>query len=175
MFVLFGSLSVLFGASLVGYLITRAQNDVWRTASMPGLPRGLLLSTVLIAGLSASMQRAVNSVRRNRPDALLQSLRVALVFGLAFVFAQGLNWRSMHIELLTTEARTLYAFTFFMLTGLHALHVVAGFLPLGIVLNKAARREYSSSSHEGVVLCAQYWHYLGVVWLVLVSALYIAT
>ena len=74
-----------------------------------------------------------------------------------------------------TDARTLYGFTFYMLTGLHAVHVVAGFVPLGVILNKAKRREYSSSNHEGVKLCTQYWDYLGVVWCVLLGVLYFAT
>jgi heme/copper-type cytochrome/quinol oxidase subunit 3 len=60
-----------------------------------------------------------------------------------------------------------------LLTGVHALHVLGGFVPLGFVVHHALRRQYSSSSHEGLTLCAQYWHYLGAVWLVLVSMLYL--
>jgi heme/copper-type cytochrome/quinol oxidase subunit 3 len=33
------------------------------------------------------------------------------------------------------------------------------------------RREYSSSRYEGLKLCVQYWHYLGVVWLFLLIAI----
>ncbi len=62
-----------------------------------------------------------------------------------------------------------------MLTGLHALHVIGGFVPLLVVLGKAKRREYSSSNHEGVKLCAQYWDYLGVIWTILLSVLFFAT
>ena len=81
----------------------------------------------------------------------------------------------MYRATIATDARTLYGFTFYMLTGLHALHVIGGFVPLVIVLNKAKGREYSSSNHEGVKLCAQYWDYLGVIWLCLLSVLYFAT
>jgi len=175
MLVLFGSLTFLFGASIVGYLITRSQNDIWRTASMPGLPVGLLGSTVLIAALSASLHHALRAVRANRFESCQRSLGLGFFFGISFVFGQALNWRAMYGATIATDARTLYGFTFYMLTGLHALHVLGGFVPLGIVLNKAKRREYSSSNHEGVKLCAQYWDYLGVVWLVLLGVLYFAT
>jgi len=175
MFVLFGSISMLFGASIVGYLITRSQNDIWRTASMPGLPLGLLASTGLLVGLSVSMHRALRAVRENRFERLQRSLLLALLFAVAFVLGQGLNWRAMSAATTATDARTLYGFTFYMLTGLHAVHVVAGFVPLGVILNKAKRREYSSSNHEGVKLCTQYWDYLGVVWGVLLGVLYFAT
>jgi heme/copper-type cytochrome/quinol oxidase subunit 3 len=40
-------------------------------------------------------------------------------------------------------------------------------------VHHASKRQYSSSRHEGLSLCAQYWHYLGVVWLILVTMLYL--
>ena len=175
MIVLFGTLSMLFGASVVGYLITRAQNDVWKTASMPNLPIGLVASTLLLAVLSVTMHRALKAVRLNRFEATQRMLTLALLVGIAFVIGQAQNWRSMYAATTATDARTLYGFTFYMLTGLHALHVLGGFVPLSIVLGKAKRREYSSSNHEGVKLCAQYWDYLGVVWLILLGVLYFAT
>ena len=175
MFVLFGTLTMLFGASVVGYLITRSQNDVWKTASMPGLPLGLVASSILIAALSIAMHVALRAVRHNRFERLQRALTVALLLGIAFVVGQAENWRSMYGAAIATDARTLYAFTFYMLTGLHAVHVIGGFVPLLVVLGKAKRREYSSSNHEGVKLCGQYWDYLGVVWLILISVLYFAT
>jgi len=175
MIVLFGTLSMLFGASVVGYLITRSQNDVWKTASMPGLPLGLVASSVLLAALSGAMHVALRAVRQNRFERLQRALSVALLLGLAFVVGQAENWRSMYAAAIATDARTLYAFTFYMLTGLHALHVIGGFVPLLVVLGKAKRREYSSSNHEGVKLCLQYWDYLGVIWLILLGVLYFAT
>lgn len=175
MIVLFGTLSMLFGASVVGYLITRSQNDVWRTASMPGLPLGLVASSILLAALSVSMHVALRAVRQNRFETLQRALSVALLLGLAFVVGQAENWRSMYAAAIATDARTLYAFTFYMLTGLHAVHVIGGFVPLLVVLGKARRREYSSSNHEGVKLCLQYWDYLGVIWTILLGVLFFAT
>src|SRR4051812_2228760 len=149
MIVLFGTLSMLFGASVVGYLITRSQNDVWKTASMPGLPLGLVASSILLAALSGAVHVALRAVRQNRFERLQRALTVALLLGVAFVLGQAENWRSMYGAAVATDARTLYAFTFYMLTGLHAVHVIGGFVPLLVVLGKAKRREYSSSNHEG--------------------------
>lgn len=175
MLVLFGTLSMLFGASIVGYLITRAQNDVWKTATMPDLPIGLIASTILLAGLSLAMHLALRAVRQNRFEALQRALGTALLLGVAFVIGQAQNWRAMYAATTANDARTLYGFTFYMLTGLHGAHVIGGFVPLSIVLSKAKRREYSSSNHEGVKLCTQYWDYLGLVWLILLSVLFFAT
>ena len=173
--VLFVSLSVLFTGSIIAYLVTRLNSPVWRTAQMPGLPFGLLGSTLLLFGVSGSMHRAISSVRANRFDAFTRALWLTLFFAVAFLCGQALNWLEISRAQLAPGAKTLYAFTFYMLTGLHAAHVVGGFVPLGIVIHRARRREYSSSRHEGVKFCTQYWHFLGVVWLVLLATLYLAT
>jgi len=175
MVALFASLSVLFTASIVAYLITRFSAEVWQTPAMPSLPHGLFASTAMLVGLSWFIQKAVSSIQHNRHEALLKNLWLTFLFAFAFLIGQGLNWTYMREAALAPGIRTLYPFTFYLLTGLHAAHVVGGFVPLGIVLGRARRREYSSSNHEGVLLCAQYWHYLGVVWLILFTTLKLAT
>jgi cytochrome c oxidase subunit 3 len=173
--VLFVSMTVLFGASLIAYLLTRAQNPVWRTPEMPHLPLGLLASTAFLAALSIFMHRAVRAARDNRNEGLLRELQFALATGLAFLACQALNWKSMIPALHGADPYARYAFTFYWLTVLHAAHVVGGFVPLGIVIARARRRQYSSSRYEGVRLCKQYWDYLGVVWIVLLATLFFAT
>jgi cytochrome c oxidase subunit 3 len=167
LYVLFASLSVLFAASVIGYLITRAAAAEWRPAGMPGLPAGLWVSGVLVIGLSAVLETALKAVRKNQSRALSRRLWAALSLAVLFLAAQTSNWWEMHVSVASIEVRTLFPYTFYLLTGLHAAHVVGGLVPLGIVLARAERREYSSSRHEGVVLCVQYWHFLTVVWAVL--------
>jgi cytochrome c oxidase subunit 3 len=172
---LFVSLSVLFTASIVAYVATRLNSPLWRTPYMPGLPWGLFGSTALIAAVSGSMHWALSCVRKNRLEALGRALWLTGTFALAFLVGQTFNWLAMVPAQTAPGPRTLYAFTFYMLTGLHAVHVLGGFVPLGIAIARARRREYSSSRHEGVRLCAQYWDFLGVVWLVLLTTLHVVT
>jgi cytochrome c oxidase subunit 3 len=173
--VLFVSMTVLFGASVIAYLITRAQNPVWRTPEMPPLPLGLLASTAILAVLSIFMHRAARAARENRSEGLVRELQIAIALGAAFLVCQSANWKTMIPALHGSDPYARYAFTFYWLTALHAAHVVGGFVPLGIVLGRARKRQYSSSRHEGVRLCKQYWDYLGVVWIVLLATLYFAT
>jgi len=100
---------------------------------------------------------------------------ISLAFGIAFMLGQALNWRTMAPGLNAPVPHPLYPFTFYMLTGVHAAHVVGGFIPLGITIVNARRRVYTSSKHEGLRLCRQYWDFLGVVWLILLATLWIAT
>ncbi len=175
MLVFLASLTVLFTASLVAYLVTRANQATWRSSDMPGLPIGLVASTALLVGVSLAQRQGLRAIRANRHAALSRSLWVTSLLAVGFIVGQGFNWASMIQVELETATKSLYVFTFVTLTGLHAVHVLGGLVPLGIVLHHNAHREYSSSRFEGIKLCAQYWDFLLVVWLVLLTTLWLGT
>lgn len=170
MIVLFCSMTVLFIATIIGFWFTRLTSPHYRAAGLPDLPSGLLLSTFLIGLTSLSIWQAQLAVKRNLLETLRRWLLAAAVLAALFLLTQSANWFAMRPP---SDANSLYLATFFLLTGVHALHVIGGFVPLGFVLHHAWRRQYSSSNHEGLSLCAQYWHFLGGVWLVLVTMLYL--
>jgi heme/copper-type cytochrome/quinol oxidase subunit 3 len=169
------SLGVLFAGTMTAYLIVRFNNDTWRGAEQPGLPIGLLGSTVVILLASGALQRAVAAIRKNRVDALRRWLIAALVLAVGFLVGQTLNWISMTRHDLPPDAKSLYAFTFYMLTGVHALHVVGGFVPLGLCVRRAYKGAYTSLSFRGVRYCAQYWHFLDAVWIIMLSVMWAFT
>jgi cytochrome c oxidase subunit 3 len=171
MVVLLISISVLFVAATLAVIITRRQVEVWRMPGQSGLPWGTAASTLLLGVVSVSLQRALLAIRSNRFTRCLQSWRWAAGAALAFLFMQALNAR----ELLQAEGafatRSLFLFSYDLLVGLHALHVLGGFVPLVLVHGKVTRRDYSSSRYAGLLFCVQYWHYLGVIWLLLLATL----
>ncbi len=170
MIVLYCSISVVFIATIIGFWFTRLTSPHYRTPGLPDLPNGLLLSTLLIGLTSLCLWQAQRGIAKNLLNAVKRWLFAAAVVAALFLLTQSANWFAMRPP---AEQNSLYIATFFILTGVHALHVVGGFVPLGFVLYHASLRHYSSSSHEGLTLCAQYWHFIGAVWLVLVSTLYL--
>jgi cytochrome c oxidase subunit 3 len=129
-------------------------------------------STLLIAFTSGAIWGAQRAIKRNQLEAVRRWLIAAGALAATFLLTQAANWFEMRPA---EDAPSLYISTFYLLTGVHALHVIGGFVPLGFVIWHASRRGYSSSHHEGLSLCAQYWHYLGVVWLILVAVLHIGS
>ncbi len=165
------SLGVLFVASIAAYLLTRFNHPAWRETAA-SLPLTLLASGAFLLGTSLSFEQGLRAIRRNDQQRLRLGLVLAGVFSAAFLVGQCLNWVSMLRLNSTDDTRLLSLFVFYMLTALHALHVVGGFIPLAITLHRAYQREYSSSRLEGVKLCAQYWHFLGLVWVVLMAVMF---
>ena len=170
----FVTIGVLFTATLVAYVITRTTVKIWRPENSPGLPAGLIGSTAMIFGVSTAMHRAYQSIVQNRQESLKRALWLGLAFAIAFLVGQGFNWAHMIHAQSVLPHPTLFAFTFYLFTGLHAAHVLGGFVPLGLVIYRASEREYSSSRFDGVKFCVWYWHYLGAIWVVLLSVMFVA-
>jgi len=171
MYIGLASLTMVFGGTLVAYFVTRAGSSVWRTAEMPHLPGGLWVSTATLLLLSAALHYATRLLARNSQSGLQRGLLSALIFSVAFLLVQVQNWRTMASALVGVEIKSLYAFCFYLLTALHAVHVLLGVFPLLFVYSRARNNEYSSSRSEGVRLLRQYWDFLLVVWFVLWAAL----
>jgi len=175
MYVGLASLSVLFLASLIAYFVTRAQSAVWRDQTTPDLPGGLWVSSTVLVLLSVVLRSGQAGIERNLPDRLIRGLGLGVILAGGFLALQIQNWTEVARARLAGPPKSLYEFTFYMLTGLHALHVVAGLVPLLVVLKRAQEREYSSSHFEGVRLVRQYWDFLLVVWCILFATISIGS
>ena len=158
------SLTMLFLASIVGYLVIRFRAETWPPPGLPPLPAGLWISTAVLLVSSVTIQRALNHVRNNRPAALKRDLLITSGLGFAFLALQSFNWWKL---LSFPMQPNLYVFTFLMLTGLHAVHVIGGLIPLGCTTFKAFHEAYSPQRHQGVLHCVLYWHFLDGIWMVL--------
>jgi cytochrome c oxidase subunit III len=167
---LIAALSMLFGASTVGYLVIRAEAPRWPPPGVPKLPEGLWISTLLLLVSSATIAWAGAAIRRDNQRGLRVAMLVTTLLGLAFLASQTLNWFALVAESFTAHVN-LYGFLFYVLTGLHAAHVVGGLIPLSTVTARAWRGRYTSSRHAGIVYCSMYWHFLDIVWLVLFTVL----
>lgn len=165
------SLSMLFAASLVAFVVIRIKAQTWRPEGA-GLPwAGLMISTLLVAGCSVTVQRALGAIRRGDQIGLRRNLLATVGFAVFYVIAQSFNWWRMAQDDLLYGTGNLYGFSFYMLTVLHALHVFGGIVSLVVVLELARRGKYSWAAHAGVRQNTIYWHFLGVVWCVLLAVL----
>lgn len=165
------SLSVLFLTSLIACLLVTIQAGAWRSDAVPGLPSKLWVSTLFLLAISVVFEWGLHCIRRNHSQRLFHSLLLSFVLAIGFLLNQTRVWLTLeHIQLPST-AKTLYQFSFGVLTGLHAVHVLGGFVPLTICTARALHESYSSFDHVGVTYCAMYWHFLDAAWLAIVSAL----
>ncbi len=168
------ALSMLFGASILGYLVIRTRAEVWPPPGVPRLPATLWISTLIIVVSSVTMEWALRAAKAGRAAALRNGMLLTTLLGAAFLVSQTLNWFALVAANLTAKTN-LYGFTFYMLTGLHAAHVVGGLIPLTVVTLRAFAGRYSAAAYAGVAYTAVYWHFLAAVWLILFTVLMVAS
>ncbi len=66
-----------------------------------------------------------------------------------------------------------YSAIIFLMTGMHAIHVLSGVIFILIVWNLGRRGHFSAERHWGVEACAIYWHFVDLVWIFFYPALYL--
>jgi cytochrome c oxidase subunit 3 len=95
---------------------------------------------------------------------------VTLSLGVIFLVGViGVEW-----QLAPFAASTdIYGAIFYMMTGMHAFHVLTGVIFLLVVINNGRKGVYSQEKHWGVEAAAIYWHFVDVVWVFFYPALYL--
>jgi cytochrome c oxidase subunit 3 len=159
-------IATLFAVFLATWVFLRRQEPDTARASPLLPPRPLLLSTALILASSVALELARRGGRSARARA--HWLLASLALGVSFLVAQGILWRHF-LRAGLFPSSGAYGATFFALTGLHAAHVIGGIAwLLRVVLRARSERIVPAA----LGLCALYWHFIGVLWLVLFAALY---
>jgi cytochrome c oxidase subunit 3 len=133
---------------------------------------GLAVTSILLLS-SFFMNRAEVAMEHGDRRGFVVSLVVTLLLGSGFVAGVlGVEWPTAIAEGVAPDASAAGAI-FFMMTGMHALHVVTGLAFLVIVLRNGARGLYSAEKHWAVEAAAVYWHFVDVVWIFFYPALYL--
>jgi cytochrome c oxidase subunit III len=158
-----GSLFALF----ISAYSMRMQLPDWRTLPVPPI---LWLNTVMLILSSVALQGAKRAADRGDMPELRLGLLAAGISALSFLSGQLLAWRQLSGEGYLLAANPANAF-FYILTGVHGLHLLGGLVALGRTVAKAWRETVTERLRLPVGLCATYWHFLLLVWLVFLAVL----
>jgi cytochrome c oxidase subunit 3 len=134
-------------------------------------PRMLVLNTVVLVLASAAMQWAVIAARKRDAGALRASLVAGGALAMLFVAGQLFVWKQLADAgyLIASSAATGF---FYLLTAVHAIHVLGGLVGWGRTWARArAARPGVALPVLSVEMCAIYWHFLLAVWIVLFAVL----
>jgi cytochrome c oxidase subunit III len=158
-----GSLFALFFSAYA----MRMQLPDWRTLPIPAI---LWLNTAMLVLSSLALHGANRAVGRGDMPELRMGLLAAGISALAFLSGQLLAWRQLTGEGYLLAANPANAF-FYVLTGVHGLHLLGGLVALGRTTEKAWCETTMEPLRLSVELCATYWHFLLLIWLVFLSVL----
>jgi cytochrome c oxidase subunit 3 len=166
LFMFLAVVSSFFTLFVITYY-TRSQFPDWE---MLADPRILWVNTVILVLASVALQIASNAAKQNNSS----TMRIALIAGgvltLAFIAGQMSAWDQLVTGGYYAQDNPSYAF-FYLLTGLHVLHLLGGMWFLGRLGFRMKQAGQGEKVVQSVALCTTYWHYLLIVWLVLFTLL----
>ncbi len=137
-------------------------------------PPALWVTTALLFLGSGFLQHAVRCVRIERQKPFRRSLMMALVAGTLFVGIQTYGLQCLVRNQVPDEVQTGANAFIIMLATLHAMHFSLALLFLVWVTLKALADRYDHEYSWGVIVCAWFWHALGLVWLCILVVFAIA-
>ena len=168
-FVLFEGLT--FGSYFVVYMLYRIGHRELFLRSQESLSQSFgVANTLLLLSSSWFMARCVQAARRKNYGTALRDVLLTGLCGGGFVAAKILEWSGKVHQGLEFSTNQFFWFYYF-LTGIHVLHVLVGFVVLGVVVYQLASPE--RRSQEIVETGATYWHMVDFLWVVIFALLYV--
>jgi cytochrome c oxidase subunit 3 len=177
---------MFFGGLFAGYTI-------YRNLYPPGFEAGSHMLNVTIGAIntavlicsSLTMALAVRAAQMGKRNALVTFLILTTALGLAFVLIKlTLEWRHDYLEGLAPglnftfagpDAKSLELFFcfYFIMTGVHALHMMVGVGVLSVLLVQAWKGHFGPNHFNAVETAGLYWHFVDIVWIFLFPLLYL--
>jgi cytochrome c oxidase subunit 3 len=135
-----------------------------------------------VLGLAVSLILLISSFFANRAEVaaenadrktLMVSVLITIVLGIIFLLGVVfVEWPAAAREGITPSSGVGGA-VFYMLTGMHAFHVLTGLVFLALIFRNARKNLYTSEKHWQVEAGVVYWHFIDVVWMFFYPALYL--
>jgi len=169
MFVLFESL--LFTGYFSVYLVSRTQSEELYLRSQAALDLRIgVFNTIVLLLSSWAIARCVKASREGAYRPALINASLTILFGVVFLVSKVLEWVK-EIHLGNTFTSNEFFQHYFFLTSIHCIHVLIGFIVLGVVVYQLwspVRR-----SQQLVETCATYWHTVDFLWVLIFALLYV--
>ncbi len=152
-----------FFALVMSAYAERMELGDWVPLSEPAL---LWVNTGILVVASFAFQWTRQAAIDDRVARLLPGMALTGLLSFAFLAGQLLAWRELMADGLTLSGNPANAF-FYFLTAVHGLHLLGGLVVWAMATARLAAGHGTVRVRRSIELCAVYWHFLLVVWLVI--------
>ncbi|WP_341529414.1 heme-copper oxidase subunit III [Nostoc sp. UHCC 0302] len=163
--------SIIFLSFIFTYVALRLTTKNWLPPGISGpeLSTIVVINTVVLLSSSFVIQPAENALKRNQLKKFRWLWLITIAMGSYFLVGLLIEWKSLDFKITTG----LVGSTFYLLTGFHGLHVLAGVVLQIIMLIRSFIPGNYNKTHFGTSATTLFWHFVDVVWVFLFSLLYL--
>lgn len=159
-----GSIIMMFAAFTSAYVVRRAAGN-WLEFKLPDI---FMVNTVVILLSSLTLQLAYTGFKQKKEQQYKGFLIATFLLGFAFVVLQYQGWEAM-TEMGATFTVNPSSSFIYVISGLHAAHVLGGIAALTVALTHAYVLPYKPTLRrkQRFELVVHYWHFVGILWVYL--------
>lgn len=159
---------MLFFGLLSSFFFLRGSLDTWGPPFQQYDLTMPIITTLLLLASAGTMHLAYRAIRHDDRRRFEQLLTVTMLLGAAFIFGQIYEFGTIGFNLQDGA----YAAIVLLTIGTHAAHVAIGVLIFIVVHIRASLGLFSSQRHLAVEMCALYWYFVALIWLVIFAILF---
>ncbi|MBC7693276.1 MAG: cytochrome c oxidase subunit 3 family protein [Methylotenera sp.] len=176
---------LMIGGLFVGYTLFRGMNhDAFHEAhKMLNVKLGATNTVVLITS-SVTMLLGVTSAQRGQRSKSMKYLIMTFLLACCFLVVKYFEYSAKFHhgllpggnftnEELTNPRSSLFFSFYFLMTGVHAFHVVVGMGLMAWLMKRTANKDFGPDYYTPVELVGFYWHFVDLVWIYLFPLLYL--
>ena len=164
MLIALGSFSMLFIALLASYGILRVRSGIWMSNTIETMPLTLAgVNTIVILISSITLFMASKANERENKIVTLNQIYTTITIGLVFLSLQIILWNVLINDGFTITSHQAGS-VFYMLSGLHGLHILGGLISLIWLIFKI---RVNNLILKPMRLVSMFWHYLTLIWIVI--------
>ena len=158
------SITMMFGAFTSAYIVKQAAGN-WLEFSMP---TEFYISTLFILFSSLTLHTSFRAFKAGQESKYKILLSTTLLMGLSFVVLQYFGWTSLYKIGVDLKGNVSGSF-FYLLSGIHALHVLGGIAALIVAVLHAYTLKFKVSELRinRFDLVVNYWHFVDFLWIYL--------
>ncbi|HEX4957054.1 MAG TPA: cytochrome c oxidase subunit 3 [Lacibacter sp.] len=162
LWVAIGSITMMFAGFTSAYIVKSNQAG-WQPVQMPKI---FFLSTLLILLSSGTIYLAYRALKNRETGKYKNLVSLTALLGLGFVITQFIGFNELWQQNITFKESVAGAF-FYIITGVHALHVVGGVIALLVIFVRAFSTQTKYYSTTPVEIAGIYWHFVDILWIYL--------
>jgi cytochrome c oxidase subunit 3 len=157
-----GSITMMFAGFTSAYIV-KSNMAGWQPVQMPKL---FYWSTFVILISSGTIHLAQQAFRKRRMNLYRQLITATLLLGVVFVVMQLTGFSTLWAQQITFQESVAGSF-FYIIAGVHGLHVVGGVVALLVIFFRAFSRNRRYYSSTPIEVAAIYWHFVDLLWIYL--------
>jgi len=164
---------LLFGGLFTTYVVYRIRYPQMFYEDHLKLDRVLgAVNTLVLICSSLTVALGIAAIRRGKVRQLQGFLLATILLAAGFLGIKAVEYSAKFSHGIHPGTDIFFSL-YFMLTGLHAIHVIGGMAVLATVAVLAGRGWFSEHYHTPVELSGLYWHFVDLVWIYLFPLLYL--